>query len=250
MIWDAHAHYLNLNASTQLPTNLRKVFLTGSNPDDWDRLVSLQKTSRFLIPDAPDDFFEIAFGLHPWWIDEKACAGEELVLRKALALLPERLSACGAVALGELGLDYFKKRDSRFFYLQRELFDSQLTLAKELKLPLVLHVVQAHQDVLASLKGNSWKGIAHSFSGDSKTARKYLDFGLKLSLSPRWLLGKSDALTSVIQALPLESFVIESDSESENLTGVALELARLKNVTLETVWKMNHANLQEIFLHP
>ena len=87
------------------------------------------------------------------------------------------------VAIGEIGLDYhydFSPRD-----LQRRVFARQISLARELELPIVVHVREAYEDVVSILKSEhagDVGGVIHCFSGDLKVAKDCLDMGFYISV--------------------------------------------------------------------
>ena len=115
-----------------------------------------------------------------------------------------------AVALGEIGLDLAKEyspRKQQFEHLER-----QLAIAKELNLPVVLHVREAYREIFPILKKYlALKAVFHCFVGGIEEARKALDLGLYLSITGIVTFPKGDNLREVVRYAPLESLMLETD---------------------------------------
>ena len=202
----------------------------------WPRLLAVCDDFRSprLLP-AP--------GLHPCYIAEHEAAHLD-----ALELLLAQRQDC--VAIGEIGLDYFrddlKQPDARA--RQQEFFRAQLRLAQRFGKPVLLHVRKAHADVIALLKAEKFRegGIVHAYSGGIEEARHYARLGFRLGVGGPLTYEQSRRLRSVAEAMPLESFVLETDAPDmipqphrppgpghtrnspEFLPAVALALAQIK----------------------
>lgn len=115
-------------------------------------------------------------------------------------------------ALGEIGLDYhydFSPRET-----QRAVFARQLDLAAELDVPAILHVREAHGDVLEALRARRGKlppTVLHCFSGSWETAKAYLALGCYLSLAGPVTFKKAPNLQEVAQNAPLDRLLVETD---------------------------------------
>ncbi len=117
-----------------------------------------------------------------------------------------------AVAVGEIGLDYhydFAPRD-----VQRRYFGAQLELARELTLPVVLHVREASADALSILRAhkNGLYGVMHCFSGSYETAKECLDLGLYIAFGGALTFRNAKKALEVAQKLPMDRLLIETDS--------------------------------------
>ena len=113
------------------------------------------------------------------------------------------------VALGEIGLDYFKMYQPA--ELQRQVFEKQIQLAMELDLPLVVHDRDAHEDCFQMLKKYAPKKVVfHCFSGDVQFAEKILNEGWYISITGV-ITYKNNTLHDVVRILPKEKFFIETD---------------------------------------
>ncbi|MCG9697328.1 TatD family hydrolase [Shewanella sp. Isolate11] len=153
-----------------------------------------------------------ALGIHPWYCDEDWRSEiEELSL-----LLEQHQKDKRLVAVGECGLDGLnsnKGRDNGTVW-QRQLgcFEAQIQLAKTHHLPLIIHSVRAHHEVLGLLRQYSpIGGVIHGFYGSVELAEQYLACGFKLGIGHLLLNEQAKKLDEVIIKLPLTAFVIETD---------------------------------------
>ena len=140
-------------------------------------------------------------------------------------------------ALGEIGLDYHYDLSPRD--VQREVFRSQIALARDLTLPLVLHTREAEEDtfeILHDTKARDIGGVFHCFTGDRAMARRALDLGFYISLSGIVTFPKATELKEVARLVPDDRLLIETDSPflspvphrgSRNEPGRVAEVARV-----------------------
>ncbi|NCD00972.1 TatD family deoxyribonuclease [bacterium] len=177
------------------------------------------------------------------------------------------------VAIGEIGLDYYhinlKSDIDLVKKKQKDVFYQQLTLARKLDLPAIIHCRQAHDDlyeVLSNFKEEnrslidnkrSW-GVIHCFSGDIDLAWKYFDLGLMISFTG--LITFSRQWDDVIRKVPLDKIMVETDSpymtpepyrgkrnEPALVYYVAEHIASIRNISLEKVAKKTTENAQRFF---
>lgn len=117
-------------------------------------------------------------------------------------------SACG---IGEIGLDYhydFAPRDA-----QQAVFAAQLALAREQRLPVIIHTREATDDTFAILKNEGdLRGVFHCFTGDTAMARRALDIGFYLSYAGIVTFPKASDLRQTIKMVPADRLLIETDS--------------------------------------
>jgi TatD DNase family protein len=117
------------------------------------------------------------------------------------------------VAIGETGLDYFYDRSPR--EVQRDAFARQITLARELDLPAVLHIRDAHADawdVLDAVTVRDDPGIVHCFTGGADDARAWLDRGWHISFSGIATFGNATAIRDAARLCPDDRLLIETDA--------------------------------------
>jgi TatD DNase family protein len=115
------------------------------------------------------------------------------------------------VAIGEIGLDYYRDLSPRA--QQKEAFEQQILLAKELDLPIVVHDREAHNDVLEVIRrfGRNVNGVLHCFSGDLKMAEEVIDLGYSISIAGPVTFPSARGLQQVVQRVPEGSIVLETD---------------------------------------
>lgn len=150
----------------------------------------------------PDLF--AAPGLHPMYLGKHSSAHLEELRHHA--------ASGNAVALGEIGLDYFiKDIDSG---LQQVFLEEQLRIAKEYDLPVLLHVRKAHDQVQATLRRHRFNngGIVHAFSGSPQQADNYLKLGFKISFGGTITYDRATRIRAIARYLPLEALVLETDA--------------------------------------
>ncbi len=135
-----------------------------------------------------------------------------------LPLLAELSRHPKVVAIGEIGLDFYRERAPH--QIQLEALQRQLELAGELNLPVVLHCRRAHEELLSLLTqwrvepgaDDSPRGIIHCFSGDAELAWRYLELGFFISLAGPVTYPLSRGMIDLVQRLPLDRLVVETDS--------------------------------------
>jgi TatD DNase family protein len=143
-------------------------------------------------------------GIHPH--DAAGAGPESLDAIEALAAAPR------VVAVGEIGLDYFRNLSPRED--QQRVFRAQLGLARRAGKPVVIHCRDAHDDVLRILAEErvaERRGIMHCFSGDVEVARRCLDLGLLISLAGPVTYPNARALPAVARFVPADRLVVETD---------------------------------------
>jgi TatD DNase family protein len=116
------------------------------------------------------------------------------------------------VAYGEIGLDYHYNYSPPT--LQRARFREQILLARELKLPLIIHSRDAAKDTIAILKEEGVSecgGVFHCFTGDASLAKAALDLGLYVSFSGILTFHNAESLREVARTVPLDRLLIETD---------------------------------------
>jgi TatD DNase family protein len=170
------------------------IVVPGIEVAGWGKLLRLCAADEGLYP---------ALGLHPLYLSADA-AGD-------LAALGQQLAAARPVAIGEIGLDFHDK-DADLDH-QREVFAAQLAVARDARLPVLLHVRKAHDEVLAMLRDTPVVGgIAHAFNGSLQQAQRYLELGFCLGFGGMLTFERSSRLRRLARDLPLEAIVLETDA--------------------------------------
>lgn len=224
----------------------------GVDPADWER----QKELKSQLGEG----FLTSFGLHPWRVAKYTRAEIESGLRKL------ETEVIAADALGETGLDKARERgEAEPFEKQTYAFQRQVKLAREIGKPLILHVVQAHEEAIRVLRlCGEFKagGMIHSFSGSYPTARQYVDLGFLISICGSVTQEGRHETKAALRRLPKDCIVIETDApdqtphlpsakgklnEPANLIGIADAVAKIRGETLEEVLRQSNENLKRVF---
>lgn len=127
------------------------------------------------------------------------------------AALTEQLAMDGVVAIGEIGLDFF--RNNAAPDVQRAVFAQQLELARELALPVIIHQRSAEVEVLDVLaRFAPLRGVMHCFSGDLEYAERCLELGFHLGIGGVVTYPKSNLIREAVMATPLDRLLLETDA--------------------------------------
>lgn len=159
------------------------------------------------------------------------------------------------VAIGEIGLDYYWE-DNPARELQQEIFRRQMELARELKLPVIIHDREAHGDSMAViLDYPDVRGVLHCFSGSPEMAAELLKRGWYLGFDGPITYKNARRAPEVAAITPLDRIVIETDSpyltpvpyrgkrnDSRYLPYVVEKLAEWKGVTTEEMTRITWEN--------
>lgn len=169
------------------------------------------------------------------------------------------------VAIGEIGLDYYRNRAPR--EIQMQVFKRQLELAGRMNLPVVIHSRQADSDTLSLLRewaitpkrSSEAVGVIHCFSGDIDIARQHLDMGFYISFGA-YISYPSSSLSEVIRIIPANRLLIETDSpflppqshrgkrnEPAYITTTLAVLARIRGQSIEMLARQTTENATHIF---
>lgn len=201
---DSHAHYDSEKYDEDRDDVIKKAIDSGVthmiNPG-----CDLE-SSRFSI-ELASKYTQIyaAVGVHP----HEASSCDDTTL-DALRQLTSRNKV---VAIGEIGLDYhydFSPRE-----VQKKWLNEQLKLAAELRLPVILHDRESHQDVLDCVKAYRTEhltGVFHMFSGSVEMAREVLDLGFYIGIGGPVTFKNAHKPVEVVQYCPLDRLLIETDS--------------------------------------
>lgn len=164
------------------------------------------------------------------------------------------------VAIGEIGLDYYYDNSPRL--LQQQVFIRQLDVARQTKLPVIIHARDAQGDLMTILnhEGSGLNGIIHCYSGSLETARELVSRGFYLGIGGSLTFTNSKKLKQIVTAMPLTALVVETDcpyltphplrgqrNEPAYVRLVAQEIAALKQSTEEQVAAATTKNLHDLF---
>ena len=165
------------------------------------------------------------------------------------------------VAYGEIGLDFVKQHAPHD--VQLEHYARQVTLAKKVGLPLVIHDREAHDNILHVLRKEApfpAGGVMHCFSGDWQLATHVLDLGFLISIPGVVTFNKASTLQEVAQKIPLDKLILETDAPflapdpyrgrpnvPEYMLYTAKKIADLRGVTVEKIARTTTKNALQLF---
>jgi TatD DNase family protein len=218
------------------------------------------ETSRAAVALAEADERIFAnVGFHPH--DAKRADAAGLAELKDLAQHPQ------VVAIGEIGLDYYRDLSPRD--VQRRVFSQQLQIASEMGKPVIVHDRQAHTDTLEILRRwvtesrpepAEYRGVLHCFSGDLALAQAGIELGLFIGVDGPITYRNERQLPAIVKALPLYRLLIETDApfltphpyrgqrnEPAYVRLVAEKVAEVKNLTLVEVAQMTTTSANTLF---
>ena len=222
---------------------LAAIVVPGGSRRHWARLERVV---------ASDPALYGAYGLHPCFLDEHS--------PEDLGLLPDYLKTKRAVAVGEIGLDYFDSGADR--EQQTCYFREQLRIAQSLQLPVLLHVRKAHDQVLKLLREIKPErgGVVHAFSGSLQQAQTYSGLGFKLGIGGAATYDRARRLQKVISDMPLDALVLETDAPDmppsfarerpnspENLFRIAEMVAEVKGIPCRDLCEATTRNAISLF---
>lgn len=193
-------------------------------------------------------------GIHP---HEAQKAG-----KRTFATLTKLAASPKVVAIGEVGLDYYREHSPR--EVQRGVFRNQIRIAKKVGRPLVLHERDSHEDMIGMLREErAWeaRGVIHCFTGGPREAADYLDLDFYISLAGPVTFANSAELQAAVREIPLERLLIETDApyltpaphrgrrpnEPAMVVRVAERVAELLDLPLEDLARITGCNAYALF---
>lgn len=191
-------------------------------------------------------------GIHP----HNASQLNQAVLNKLRKLCEET----NVVAIGEIGLDYYRNLSPKED--QKKAFEAQLSLAEELELPVVIHDREAHRDILQMLSKFKGKinGVMHCFSGSKEMAEQCVKSDFHISIAGPVTFPNSRKLREIAKWTDLNKILLETDSpwlapqairgkrnEPASIPFIAKKIAELKGISVDELAEATTKNAQEIF---
>ena len=196
------------------------------------------------------DFIYAACGVHPH--EAEGCKQGYLPVLKKLCLEEK------CVAVGEIGLDYhydFSPRD-----IQKQVFEQQLILAKELDLPVIIHDREAHEDTFELLKKYKPKGVVHCFSGSAEMAKEIVKLGMYIGLGGAVTFKNARKPREVAAVVPSDRLLIETDCpymtpvphrgkrcDSTYIPFTAEVIAEVRGTTVQEILDLSRINANTLF---
>lgn len=248
-IFDSHAHYDSdafdddrKELVSALPT--RGVCGVINCASD----IKTSYTSLELAEEYP--FIYAACGVHP----HEAAEAEE----NWLEIVRELCGRAKSVAVGEIGLDYhydFSPRD-----VQLDFFEKQIILANELKLPVIVHDREAHEDTMELLKKHKPAGVVHCFSGSAEMAKEVLKLGMYIGIGGAATFKNARKPLEVAAMVPDDRLLIETDcpymtpvpfrgqrNDSSFIPYSAEVIASVRGTTAQDILDLTRKNANTLF---
>jgi TatD DNase family protein len=249
MLFDSHCHLYFDSLNAELPDVLDRAqqmgvtqfICIGVDLDSSRRAIQIAEDNSNVYATA---------GIHPH--DAKDVPANYIHQLEGLLDHPK------VVAVGEIGLDYFRNLSEPA--VQRKVFRDQIDLAREFDKPIVFHNRNADEDIIETLETAGYvEGVAHCFSSDFRTAQVFLDLKLYISFAGN-LTYRNSHLPDIARMVPLERLLIETDSpflsatphrgkanEPWRLTFVAEKLAEIHEITLSEIADITRNNTERLF---
>ena len=202
---DSHCHFDDDRFDAQRDELLARAAALGvdrmivpaTTANRWDKIKQLCDDHAGLYP---------AYGLHPMFI-----AQHQLI---HLRELDEWLQRERPVAVGEFGVDFYDSRIDADW--QWQLFSEQLALARNHRLPVILHVRKAMDELIGRLRQQDHHGgVVHSFAGSLQQAQQLYDLGFKLGIAATVGFERANKLRGVVAEMPDDALLLESDAPDQ-----------------------------------
>ena len=251
---DSHCHLEQKDYSKDLDAVINRCKKAGikalisscPDPRDFDRALEVAKKYK--------GYVFLAAAIHPEYIKEFS--------QKEIDECFEKLKANRAilVGIGETGLDNFWTKEPEWREKQKELFVQFIELSKELKLPLMVHTREAHEDVVKILEQEDAKKVHLHMWGGREQIPSINKNGWYISVGP--VIATSKTHKKVVRDIPIERIMLETDSpwfggktpegkpmrgEPTNIKIPAEKIAEVKGLAFEEVWKVCGENAKRFY---
>jgi TatD DNase family protein len=249
---DTHCHLYLEDFKVDLAQYMERAREAGVSAIYMPSLDSVHMPALLEVEEKYKDVCHAMAGIHPCYVREN--------YREELELMFKQLTQRNFAAIGEIGLDYYWDRS--YDEQQMTCFREQIRMAKDFKLPIVIHSRSSMNEciqVVKEEKGDDLKGIFHCFSGTVQNGLDIIEAGLLLGIGGV-ITYKNAGLAEVVAQLPLESMVLETDApyltpapfrgkrnETSYLTYVVDKIAAVKGVNSEDVARITTANAKAVF---
>ena len=249
MLIDSHAHLVSLENLPEVlqraqENNINKIVSISSDIPSTEATISLAEEYDYIFATT---------GVHPHSADQMS---EEVLIG-----IDHFAENDKVVAIGETGLDYFYMNSEK--EVQIDSFTEHIRLGKKHNLPIIIHVRDAHEDMIEILSKESMPdtpGVIHCFTGDYDTAKKYLDLGFYISFSGIVTYKRSEELREAAKKIPKDKILIETDSpylapvphrgkpnEPSYVKHVAETISNVRGISFDEIAEITKANAEKLF---
>ncbi len=252
MFFDSHAHYYDEQYNPDRYEVLKKAhdsgvdYILSASSDVASAIENISLARQF-------DFVYAAVGVHPHNVID--------INNNIFSALADFAAFPKVVAIGEIGLDYFYDNTPR--EAQKIAFAKQISMAVNLKLPIIVHDRDAHEDTMTILKNENAKitgGVLHCFSGSVEMAREVLNNNFYISVGGTVTFKNVRKLVDVVRYVPDDRLMIETDcpyltpepfrgkrNDSSYIRYTASKIAEIKGTTVEEIARITTANAKRLF---
>jgi TatD DNase family protein len=242
--FDVFRHDLEAYIVRARQAGVERIMIPTIGPQNWQRVIQL-------VHDH--DGFNFSLGIHPYFLHD--------VSQDAIAQLELQLDKYSGtcVAVGECGLDGMIEVSE---IKQRQFFLSQITLAQQFNLPMILHSRKTHAQITKYLRQNRFLqgGIIHGFSGSYEQAMQFVDLGFKIGVGGTITYPRAQKTRRAMQQLDIRHLVLETDAPDMPVHGhqgepnqscylplILTELARLKDQSPHIIARQLWLNTCRVF---
>jgi len=252
LLVDSHAHLDGQRFADDLDETISRATANGINHILTIGCDLESSESSVAIAEKYEHIFA-AVGVHPHDATE--------INTETLKRLAAMLAHPKVVALGEIGLDFFRDRSPR--ETQRNAFRKQIQLALEVGKPIIVHDRDAHDEVIQILKEEGAAtvgGVLHCFSGDLAMAEQCLELGFYLSFTGTITYPKNQEIRDIVKAVPIDRMLVETDcpylspqkfrgkrNEPAYVRYTAEKMAEIKELTIEDIARVTSRNCYNLF---
>lgn len=258
MIFESHAHYDDRQFDMDREKLLENLPL--QNVGVIVNVGSDIRSSKESITLAHQyDYIYAAIGVHPDEVDTMKEADMEELSHMA--------KETKVVAIGEIGLDYFRKEGNAYKSVQKEWFCRQLDLAKEIEKPVIIHSRDAAEDTIQILRDFRKEnpqienpGVIHCYSYSPELAKEYVAMGFYIGIGGVVTFKNAKKLMETVAQIPLERILVETDSpylcpepnrgkrnDSSQIRYVIDRIADIRGIAPEEVEKQTEMNARKMY---
>ncbi len=252
MLFDTHAHYDDEKFALDRYDVIEKAYRSGVSYI-INAATDIKSCEESLAFARKYEYVYVAVGIHPHEVGK--------VDENTLSIIAQLAKEDKVVAIGEIGLDYYYDTAPR--EIQKHWFAQQINLARDLKLPIIVHDRDAHQDsmnIIKDNKANEVGGVFHCYSGSVEMAKELLNYNFYISVGGALTFKNAKKLVEVVRWIPMDRLLIETDcpyltpephrgkrNDSSYVRFVAEKVAQIKQLSFEEVAEVTLGNAKKLF---
>ncbi len=252
MLFDTHAHFNDSQFDSDRKESIDRAkkagveYIISASFDVASSVESVSLSQEY-------DFIYASVGVHP--------NGTIDMNNNVISALTDFATYSKVVAIGEIGLDYHYENTPR--EVQKLWFKKQIEVAKSMKLPVIIHDRDSHEDIMSIVKEENVKsigGVLHCFSGSIEMAREAMNNNLLISIGGAVTFKNAKRLLEVAKYVPDDMLLIETDcpymtpephrghrNESAYIGLVAKKIAELRARPTEYIEQITTSNAKRLF---